>query len=117
MKFIVDAHLPRTLAHALNNAGHDALHTLDLPDGNATTDHTIITLSLQEQRVVITKDDDFAVSMHLSHQPYKLLLVTTGNITNLELRQIFTDRLNTLVSILQTHWFVELSRDTIIVHR
>lgn len=31
MKFLVDAQLPRRLASWLNEAGHDTLHTLDLP--------------------------------------------------------------------------------------
>jgi predicted nuclease of predicted toxin-antitoxin system len=34
MKFLVDAQLPRRLIHRLREAGHDAIHTLDLPDGN-----------------------------------------------------------------------------------
>lgn len=31
MKFLIEAHLPRRLAAQLNSAGHDAIHTLDLP--------------------------------------------------------------------------------------
>ena len=31
MKFLVDAQLPRRFANWLNEAGQDALHTLDLP--------------------------------------------------------------------------------------
>jgi predicted nuclease of predicted toxin-antitoxin system len=33
MKFLVDAQLPRRLTYRLREAGHDALHTLDLPAG------------------------------------------------------------------------------------
>jgi predicted nuclease of predicted toxin-antitoxin system len=36
MKFLVDAHLPKQLTAELNVAGHDALHTLDLPLKNRT---------------------------------------------------------------------------------
>jgi predicted nuclease of predicted toxin-antitoxin system len=39
----------------LREAGHDALHTLDLPDGNRTTDAEINATSWREQRVVVTK--------------------------------------------------------------
>jgi predicted nuclease of predicted toxin-antitoxin system len=35
MRYLVDAQLPRRLALRLRDAGYDALHTLDLPDGNA----------------------------------------------------------------------------------
>jgi hypothetical protein len=38
MKFLVDAHLPRRLAHQLRAFGHEAVHTLDLPRGNRTPD-------------------------------------------------------------------------------
>jgi predicted nuclease of predicted toxin-antitoxin system len=31
MKFLVDAQLPRRFCGWLTEAGHDALHTLDLP--------------------------------------------------------------------------------------
>ena len=39
MKFLIDAQLPRKLAHYLVSQGFDALHTLDLPNGNASTDN------------------------------------------------------------------------------
>ncbi len=38
MRFLVDAQLPRRFANWLNEAGHDALHTLDLPRKNLTPD-------------------------------------------------------------------------------
>jgi predicted nuclease of predicted toxin-antitoxin system len=36
MNFLVDAQLPRRLAHMLRNMELDVVHTLDLPDGNTT---------------------------------------------------------------------------------
>ena len=59
MRFLIDAQMPRRLAYWLNSNGHDCLHTLDLPEGNRTTDAEISALSVREQRVVITKDSDF----------------------------------------------------------
>ncbi len=41
MKFLIDAQLPARLAEFLNRAGHDALHTIGLPDGNRSTDSQI----------------------------------------------------------------------------
>lgn len=78
MKFLVDAHLPRRIVYRLREAGHDAVHTLDLPNGNRTTDTEIIAISVREQRIVITKDADFVNSYFLRHQPHKLLLISTG---------------------------------------
>jgi len=41
MKFIVDAQLPKKLSELLVKKGFDSLHTLDLPNNNATTDNEI----------------------------------------------------------------------------
>ena len=82
MNFLVDAHLPRRLARWLGQAGHDVVHTYDLPLGNRTPDAVINELSVREERVVVTKDEDFVDSFFLHHQPYKLLLISTGNINN-----------------------------------
>jgi predicted nuclease of predicted toxin-antitoxin system len=85
MKFLVDAQLPRRLAEHLREAGLSAIHTLDLPDGNRTTDLVINELSIKEQYIVVTKDSDFVESFLLSREPWKLFLVGTGNIGNNEL--------------------------------
>jgi len=82
MKFVVDAQLPERVARWLQASGHEAIHTKDLPDGNRTPDSTINELSLREHYVVVTKDEDFVDTFLLRHEPYKLLLIATGNITN-----------------------------------
>ena len=56
MKFLIDAQLPRRLATQLQRAGLEATHTLELPDGNRTTDRALISLSLADQAVLVTKD-------------------------------------------------------------
>ncbi len=117
MNFLVDAQLPRRLARSLRAVGHDALHTLDLPDGNRTKDHAINELSIREQRVVITKDDDFVASFHLARRPYKLLLISTGNIRNFELENLLISNLSQIVRAFAEHDFVELTRTTLIIHR
>jgi predicted nuclease of predicted toxin-antitoxin system len=66
MKFLIDAQLPRRMANWLGSAGCDAVHTLDLPDGNRTTDMQVIEVADREQRVVVTKDADF-VNEHVLH--------------------------------------------------
>ncbi len=81
MKFLVDAHLPPGLCALMQAAGHDALHTRGLPDGNQTPDETINALSLKDERVVVSKDTDFYYSHLLHGKPWKLLLVRTGNLS------------------------------------
>lgn len=116
MKFLVDAHLPRRLALKLRAAGHDALHTLDLPRGNRTTDIEINLVSVQEERVVVTKDSDFVDTFILNRQPYKLLLISTGNIKNSELDALLFRYLDQVVAALTTQDFVELTRTVLIIH-
>jgi predicted nuclease of predicted toxin-antitoxin system len=82
VNFLIDAQLPWRLAYRLRDAGHDVLHTLDLPAGNRTTDAEINELSTRNSRMLITKDTDFVDSFLLFHRPYKVLLISTGNITN-----------------------------------
>jgi predicted nuclease of predicted toxin-antitoxin system len=116
VKFLVDAQLPRKLAQLLESYGHDVRHTLDLADANRTSDSRINELSLIEQRVVITKDADFVDSFLLSNKPYKLLLVSTGNIPNLDLLNIFDGNLTAITSALSTCHFVEITRTQLIEH-
>jgi predicted nuclease of predicted toxin-antitoxin system len=117
MKFMVDAQLPKRLAFFLGDAGYDTLHTSDLPQQNATPDSSINALSVQQERVVITKDADFVNSFLTIQQPYKLLLITTGNIKNSELETIISDNLAEVIALLSQHSYIELSRDEIIVHQ
>ncbi|NJL10302.1 MAG: DUF5615 family PIN-like protein [Calothrix sp. SM1_7_51] len=116
MKFLVDAQLPVRLARFLESAGHDAIHTRDLPNQNATSDIEINTISITDERVVITKDSDFLNSFLTIKEPFKLLLVTTGNINNLELEALFTANLESLVELFESHSYIQMSSDSIIVH-
>ena len=52
----------RRLISRLREAGHEAIHTLDLPLGNLTPDSVINELSIRERYVVITKDAVFVNS-------------------------------------------------------
>lgn len=116
MKFLVDAQLPQRLARWLTEEGHDVVHTKDLPQGNRTEDREINELSLREQRTVVTKDSDFVDSILLQQAPYRLLLISTGNIGNPELLTLLGENLETIVSALETSNFVELDQSSLIVH-
>jgi predicted nuclease of predicted toxin-antitoxin system len=83
-------------------AGFETTHTLDLPQGNRTIDQSLITLSLTEQCVIVTKDPDFVESFLLKREPWKLLLVSTGNIGNDELLRLFQLNIDQLASSFKT---------------
>ncbi len=110
MKFLVDAHLPKRMAAWLVAAGCEAVHTLELPDGNRTTDAEISEVADRDQRVVITKDADFVDSHLLLGRPAKLLLVSTGNISNRGLEELMNPLIPDIVNEFQTYDFLELSQ-------
>lgn len=116
MKFLVDAQLPRRLVYRLRDAGHDALHTLDLPLRNRTEDGEITKLSVTESWIVITRDTDFVSSFMLYGEPRKLLLVSTGNIVNAELEDIFVPQIPVIAAAFDTYDYLELTRTNLIFH-
>ncbi len=72
---------------------------------------------MAERRVVITKDADFVNTFLLYGQPYKLLLVSTGNISTADLLELFQQFLPQLTKLLAHHSYLELSRNLLITHR
>ncbi len=116
MNFLIDANLPRRLVSLFRERGHRAVHTLDLPDANATDDIAILRYSDEENCVIITKDSDFITSFWLNNHPNKLLLISTGNISNKELESLLVANFEQVVTDLSSNRFVELSREHLIVH-
>lgn len=116
MKFLIDAQLPRRFCSWLAAAGHDAIHTLDLPERNHTADSAILDIAEREARIVVTKDDDFVQSFLLAGRPSKLLLVATGNIGNSELEKLIRDILPSIITAFETYHFIELGRESMMVH-
>jgi predicted nuclease of predicted toxin-antitoxin system len=116
MKFLLDAQLPPNLAIRLRSSGHECLQTRELPLGNRTPDSTINDLSLKDRLVVVTKDADFVNSFLLHGSPYKLLLISAGNISNEGLEALCERRFPALVAALTDNHFVELDRENLIIH-
>lgn len=116
MKFIVDAQLPIALSFLLKHRGFDSIHTLELPESNASSDFKIIEVALKENRVVVTKDSDFLDSYLIKNEPNKLLLIKTGNIQNKQLIALIDSNLSVVVEMLSRNNLVEISTSTIIEH-
>ena len=114
MKFLVDAQLPKTLAYLLREKGFDAVHTTESPNGNDTTDSEINSISLTENRIVISKDVDFYDSFTAKKEPYKLLQVKTGNIKNSKLLELFDKNLELIIKKLDESSVVQISQNYII---
>jgi predicted nuclease of predicted toxin-antitoxin system len=116
MKLLLDAHIPRRLTYGLREAGRDVLHTLDLPRKNRTTDAEILEISERDQRIVVTKDADFVNSFLLHQRPYKLLLISTGNISNADLESLLASQLAAIANAFESHDYLELGRTSLIIH-
>lgn len=96
MKFLIDAQLPPSLATLLNERGHDAIHTLSLPEKNFTTDQILNDISIEEERILISKDLDFYHSFISKKEPYKILLVRVGNLKKEKVNSLMIDNLETI---------------------
>ncbi len=116
MNFLVDANLPRRLVRVFQERGHDAFHTLYLPNGNATADTALLEYSEENNCVITTKDSDFSTSFWLQNRPNKLLLLSTGNIRNTDLEILLIANFDQLIEELTNNRFVELTREHIVVH-
>ena len=113
MKFLVDAHVPPGICAMLRSAGHDALHTRQLPAQNQTPDEVINDRSVRDQRVLISKDTDFYYSHLLLQRPHKLLLIRTGNIRTRELKALFETHLVEIIQALEANSLVELDHSEV----
>ncbi len=78
MKFLIDNQLPAALAQYLQKRGFDCVHVLDVALAEAN-DAAICLYAMREERIIISKDQDF---FHLVNQPdakVKLIWVRLGN--------------------------------------
>ena len=116
MKFIIDAQLPISLSNMLKSRGHDSIHTLELPDKNKTKDNYITRISIEEKRIVVTKDNDFLESFLIHGQPQKLILVRTGNIGNTEMKALFNKHLERISGLMEENSLIEITKTEIVIH-
>ena len=110
MKFLVDEQLPYLLADWLQAKGHDAIHVSALVASNRIPDNYICERSMAEERIVITKDVDFLNTYLVKKQPYKLVYVTTGNLRNRSLLDLFRAFFNQLLHELETADVIEMNQ-------
>jgi predicted nuclease of predicted toxin-antitoxin system len=116
MRLLVDAQLPVRLVPLLTDLGHDVVHTSELPNGNRTPDREIAGIAEVQDRIVVTKDRDFVDGHLLSAEPRRLLLVSSGNIRNDDLMDLFARYSEALARAFDDVDFVELDRSVLILH-
>ena len=111
IKFIIDAQLPYSLSLMLKKRGFDVIHTDDMPRKELTTDNEIRNKAKEENRIVITKDNDFFDSYILNKSPKRLLLISTGNIVNKDLFRLFEKNIEMIIKYFSSYNFLELTND------
>ena len=116
MKFLVDANLPFKLALNLRNKGFDVLHTDNLPHKEETSDKEIRDLSVEQDRIVISKDSDFLDSHLIVGMPKKFLYISTGNIINRDLILLIEQNLLQIIQLFKEYDLIELDNVELILH-
>jgi predicted nuclease of predicted toxin-antitoxin system len=113
MKLIVDAQLPTKLCEVLNELGLESIHVDELPKGDQTPDWEIIKFADHENLFVVTKDFDFYHSHMTLGKPKRLFLITTGNLKNRQLFNLFRNNMLIIKNALNRSVFLELSNEGI----
>lgn len=104
------------MAALFRASGHTAIHTLDLPKQNRTSDSDIIDYAMTDDYIGVTKDADFVDAFYVRGKPQKLLLISTGNIGNRDLEALLVNHVATITVLFEEHSFIELSRTEIVIH-
>lgn len=116
MKFLIDAQLPLALAHFIRWNESECLHVCDLPLKDRTSDSEIRRICNQEGYILITKDRDFLDSYLIRGIPAKLLLISTGNISNRILLDIMKQNWQAIKELFADAELIELDNSELIAH-
>ncbi len=68
-------------------------------------------------RVVVSKDSDFVDSLLLLGTPFKLLYVSTGNISNAKLINLFLANIEFIDQSFESNKLIELAPSSLIIHQ
>ncbi len=67
------------------------------------------------KRVVISKDIDFLNTFLIRKEPWKLIYLTTGNISNKELLELFQSNMSQLIDLFDKANVIEMNQQNILV--
>jgi predicted nuclease of predicted toxin-antitoxin system len=81
---------------------------------NLTDDLFICQLSLNENRIVISKDSDFYDRYFQKLEPHKLIFVTVGNASTDRILQIFSQNWQVISEQIEYNNIVEITQHAVI---
>jgi len=100
VRLLVDAQLPPALARMLADQGHEAEHVVDIGPGDAS-DGDLWQYALENQAVVITKDEDFSDMAAVRSPAPVIVWVRVGNTTRRGLLEWFQPLLGQVVEMVE----------------
>lgn len=117
LHFIVDTQLPPVLATYLRRKGFNATHTINYPSAQFLSDAEIRSIAIEENRIIITKDEDFSDYYWVKGTPPRVLQLTLGNIRNNDLVDLIESNLPQIVTLFeQGAGFVIFGRTELIAY-
>jgi predicted nuclease of predicted toxin-antitoxin system len=118
VKFLIDNNLSPSVAHLLNEAGHDAVHVRDY-DMRAATDPDVMDRACDEDRVLVSADTDFGalLAQRGTDQPSLLVVRRLSGRRATEQAAIILANLDTFTDDLDTGAIVVLADDYLRIRR
>lgn len=117
LRFIVDTQLPPVLATYLRRKGFEATHTTNYPDAQFLSDAQIRVIAVEENRIIVTKDEDFADYYWAKGVPPRVLQLTLGNIRNNDLVDLIESNLPQVINLFkQGVGFIIFGRSELIAY-
>jgi predicted nuclease of predicted toxin-antitoxin system len=110
VRFLLDANLSPALAQPLRDAGHDAVHVVDL-EMLAATDEQILARAESDGSTIITADTDFPMMLALraARRPSVVLLRQIAELPRLNQAALLTANLPSVLDDLERGAIVSLS--------
>ncbi len=101
MKFLIDNQLPVALSKYLIRTGFDSVHVLELGMAEAS-DFEICEYAWREDRVIVTKDEDFGVLVTMGRCAAPVIWVRLGNCRSETLLEIFSQSMDAIMERLRS---------------
>lgn len=99
MNFLVDAQLPPALARWLTDIGHTSQHVVDI-DLAASPDTFIWRHALENDLIILSKDEDFAVRHTMAESGPPVVWIRFGNCGRSEMLRRFESALPAILASL-----------------
>jgi predicted nuclease of predicted toxin-antitoxin system len=101
MRLLVDNQLLLALANHLRARGHDCLHVLDIALDEAS-DLNVWSFGIRDNRVIVSKDEDFVFLANRPGDGGRLIWVRLGNCRNQALLAAFDQLHDDLVAAIDS---------------